>query len=131
SGLPAMLGVGRSISGPARSGIGCWPRAAATVGTRRRRRRTACGHLGVAVEVGAFLDNQRPGVDFTRNVTSRTNLDPTLAIDLAVDMARNGHLRRGQARRDVRLFLDDDRALAFDLALNRAKQSHRAFGLEL
>src|SRR6266581_1136311 len=90
----------------------------------------AGGHLGVAVEVGAFLNNQRPSVDLAGDVASRTNLDPAVTINLAVNVAGDGDLGSGQACGYVRFFFDNDRALALDLALDRPEQSYRTLGFE-
>src|SRR5262249_33734818 len=60
----------------------------------------------------------------------RANLDAAVAVDLTVDVTRDGHLRSSEPRRDVGLFLDDDRALAVDFTLHRAEQTDRAFALQ-
>src|ERR1051326_7544756 len=87
-------------------------------------------HARVPVEVRAFLDDQCAGVDLARDASGRTDLHSTFAEDLAINLACDRYLLRGEARRHACLFLDDDRALAFDFALDGAQQAHRALGLE-
>src|SRR6266511_3338870 len=97
-------------------------RASRTRGTPGTTGRPGRRHLGVAVEVRAFLHDQRTRADLAGDAASWSNLDPALAVDLAIHLASDRHLRARETRRHMRLLLDDDRARAVDLALDGSQQ---------
>src|SRR5438034_7865545 len=102
----------RGLARPGRTRIRARSRTSRTRGTSGRPGRR---HLGVAVEIRAFLHDQRTRADFAGDAASRSNLDPALAVDLAIHLASDRHLRARETRRHMRLLLDDDRARAVDL----------------
>src|SRR5919198_1076553 len=84
----------------------------------------------MALEKGALLHDQSPGVDLADHPTARPDLDPTGAVDLAVDLAGDGDRLGRHLRGHVGLLLDQDRALALDLALDGASDADRILRAE-
>src|SRR5215472_9956219 len=120
-----------------RRGRRCCARTAGTghtTGVRSTAARRGTGargrHSGVAVKIGAFVDDQRACAYLARNPASRSDLYAAFAVDLAIYLAGDCHLGAGQSRGHMRTLFDDDRAGALDLTLHRAVQANGALTLQ-
>src|SRR6185503_9145946 len=88
-------------------------------------------HHAVALEDGAFFDDERGRFDVAVDLAVTMDLDALRGHDLADDGAADGDAADVDVAFDVRALADDQLVLGHDLAVEAAVDPHRVFELQL